>query len=149
MRKKFKKGFSLIELLVVIAIIGILAAVGITVYTGYTANAKIQVSTTQHAQVVALINAEFAKCASASGSYVWPGATKDACGTVTVANIASYLNSSTVGLGMKNAYSTAAGAVIATGTATDGQILIAYTSPTVTITTDIGSSTLTAKVSKY
>ena len=50
---------------------------------------------------------------------------------------------------MKNAYSTSAGAVIATGTATDGQILIAYTSPTVTITTDVGSSTLTAKVSKY
>ena len=33
---KFKKGFSLVELLVVIAIIGILAAVGITAYSGYT-----------------------------------------------------------------------------------------------------------------
>ena len=70
---KFKKGFSLVELLVVIAIIGILAAVGITAYSGYTANAKIKVTTAQHGQVVALINAEFAKCASGSGEFPWRG----------------------------------------------------------------------------
>jgi|TARA_Y100000389_G_C17410892_1_gene490859 prepilin-type N-terminal cleavage/methylation domain-containing protein len=36
-----RNGFTLIELLVVVAIIGILAAVGVVVYDGYTSSAKL------------------------------------------------------------------------------------------------------------
>ena len=57
-KRKAKKGFSLIELLVVVAIIGILAAVGIVAYSGYTAAAKKQVANSNHKAVVKYISSE-------------------------------------------------------------------------------------------
>ena len=59
---KNNKGFTLIELLVVVAIIGILAAVGVVAYNGYTNSAKINASKSNHANVVKYIAAEIQKC---------------------------------------------------------------------------------------
>ena len=49
-------------MLVVVAIIGILAAVGVVAYNGYTGAAKVSATKTIHAQTVKYISAELQKC---------------------------------------------------------------------------------------
>ena len=58
-----RKAFTLIELLVVVAIIGILAAVGVVAYNGYTASAKKAASKINFKTIVSLITNELSKCA--------------------------------------------------------------------------------------
>ena len=63
---KKNKGFTLIELLVVVAIIGILAAVGVVAYNGYTSSAKKSAATANHKNVVKYIINEVMKCSTGS-----------------------------------------------------------------------------------
>ena len=57
-----QKGFTLIELLVVVAIIGVLAAVGVVAYNGYTSGAKKAVVKQNFKTTVKAMKAEIMKC---------------------------------------------------------------------------------------
>ena len=59
---KKNKGFTLIELLVVVAIIGILAAVGVVAYNGYTESSKKTVAQQNFKNTVKYFTAEIFKC---------------------------------------------------------------------------------------
>ena len=67
------KAFTLIELLVVVAIIGILAAVGVVAYNGYTSAAKKAVVESNFKLVVNGMRNEIMKCELGSDSKPFAG----------------------------------------------------------------------------
>ena len=62
--KTQQSGFTLVELLVVIAIIGILTAIGVPMYNGYQASAKVSATKQNFDSIKTFIAGEVTKCSA-------------------------------------------------------------------------------------
>ena len=88
---KKNRAFTLIELLVVVAIIGILAAVGVTTFSGFQEKAKKSATKANHKVIAKYIQSELAKCMLGDpGAFEFSGSNLYDCGK-NRGNIPSYI----------------------------------------------------------
>ena len=152
-----QKAFTLIELLVVVAIIGILAAVGVVAYNGYTGAAKEKTTEANFKNINKSLMFEFMRCEIDSSSLIFD---THSCGNnnpPSTSLIGSYLTNK---LRIKNPYNTSSSGIssnpcnlgtVSITTSSKGNYSINYySSPSKKITTtNIGTTWTPVKVTGY
>ena len=140
------KAFTLIELLVVVAIIGILAAVGVVAYNGYTAAAKKNSTKAIHNNIVKYVASEIAKCNIDEQPFGTAGKNASVGCPVTPSDAVDLLTGDDSPINDKDPYQTsesaAASASAATGGSPEGNVVMVAddTASTITFNTQIESA---------
>ena len=101
-----RNGFTLIELLVVVAIIGILAAVGVVAYSGYTSGAKKSAANSNHQAVVKYITTEVLKCSIGESTAMEGELDCSKSGTATWKDLVAKATVKVLNKNFKNPYDT-------------------------------------------
>ena len=142
-----QQGFTLIELLVVIAIIGVLAAIGLPMYQGYQANAKVQAVNQSFANAKSFMAAEITKCQS-GGTLTQPATPSTAVDCTSAASrtpanyvthFANYFGQ--LSTGFKNPYTPTTAFYNAAGGV--GYLTITAGTSSLTVATDNGDANAT------
>lgn len=118
------KGFTLVELLVVVVIIGVLAAIGVVVFTGFTNSAKKNATIANWTQASKFIQNTLARCGIEGGNIqLSPTSASINCNaTSSVTNLTAMADTFRdyfLAIGFKNPYDSTAPAVIRTGSGGD------------------------------
>lgn len=135
-----ESGFTLIELLIVVAIIAILSAVGIPLYQGYQANAKVAGTKENHNRIKGFVAAEVTKCSTGnSNTLTLKGSSGDdvsvSC-SGTAADFATAFVNHFTGDGWKNPYFSNQVAVVAGTSFLKGRTSISSAGSNINLKTD-------------
>ena len=146
--KKNNKGFTLIELLVVVAIIGILAAVGVVAYSGYTKGAKKSAVKSNQAAVLKYVAAELKKCEIGESEVMVKDSNKLTCSSRKTSGEVAKATNNALGSEFKNPYSTSNSAITTTkltscGSSDEGKTSVSDNGTTVDVVScEVSGATL-------